>query len=86
MTKDYIGYAKLLTAYLMYLQAIVGVSQFTPEFIYKNALKFDFFAVIGEYHRRLGLIPAKVYVTPTSMFGYFANRFNKIKAKVDQDG
>jgi len=74
-------FASTLTMYLMYLQGVLGISQFSPKFIYENAFRYDFFAVIADYHKRLGLIPTKVYVTPTSVLGFIANKFYKLRAK-----
>jgi hypothetical protein len=83
-TNDFIHkkvYASTLTMYLMYLQGVIGVYQFSAKYIYENALKYDFFAVIAEFHKRLGLVPTRVYVTPTSVLGFIANKFNKLKAR-----
>ncbi len=74
-------FASTLTMYLMYLQGIIGISQFSPKFIYENAFRYDFFVVIADYHKRLGLIPTRVYVTPVSVLGFIANKFNKLRAK-----
>jgi len=74
-------FASTLTMYLVYLQGIIGVSQFSPKFIYENAFRYDFFGVIADYHKRLGLIPTRVYVTPTSVLGFLANKFNRLRAK-----
>jgi len=60
-------------SYIAYLQSITGDFSIKPERLVPKLDSPDIFYVIGYYHRNIGLLPSRMYISASSIYSKLKN-------------